>query len=121
MIDADVHDGEIPGEVVVGHQASEPGVPEAFVELTSQLERICEDVGRDPASIGRSVGVFVRPGDEHTAEETGFGPPISGSIAQITETIAGFADIGMTRVEVVAWPPKIGVLEQLAPVFSVFT
>lgn len=50
-----------------------------------------------------------------------FGPPISGSIAQITDTIAGFADVGMTRVEVVAWPPKIGVLEQLAPVFSALT
>ena len=37
------------------------------------------------------------------------------------ETIAGFADVGMTRVEVVAWPPKIGVLEQLAPVFSALT
>jgi hypothetical protein len=75
-------------------------------------------VGRDPASIGRSVGVFVDPDDKRAGEETPFGPPISGSIAQIIETIAGFADVGMTRVEVVAWPPKIGVLEQLAPVFS---
>ena len=78
-------------------------------------------MGRDPASIGRSVGVFVDPDGKGKVEEIGFGPPISGSIAQITETIAGFADVGMTRVEVVAWPPKIGVLEQLAPVFSALT
>lgn len=96
-------------------------LPQAFVELTARLDQICEGMGRDPASIGRSVGVFVDPDDRRTAEDTGFGPPISGSIAQITETIAGFADIGMTRVEVVAWPPKIGVLEQLAPVFSALT
>ena len=96
-------------------------LPEAFADMTSQLDRICEEVGRDPASIGRSVGVFVEPGDGHTAESAGFGPPISGSIAQITATIAAFADVGVTRVEVVAWPPKIDVLEQLAPVFSALT
>ena len=93
-------------------------LPGAFVELTAGLDQICEEVGRDPASIGRSVGVFVTPDDKRPVQDTPFGPPISGSITQITETIAGFADIGMTRVEIVAWPPKIGVLEQLAPVFS---
>ncbi|HET6909686.1 MAG TPA: hypothetical protein VFH54_10140 [Mycobacteriales bacterium] len=67
------------------------------MELTARLDQICEAVGRDPATIGRSVGVFVDPDNKGKVEEIGFGPPISGSIVQITDTIAGFADVGMTR------------------------
>ncbi len=95
-------------------------LPEAFAETVSQLDRICAQVGRDPSSIGRSIGVFVEPGAERTAEAAGLGVPVTGSTPQIIETIAGFAEIGVTRVELVAWPPRIDVLEQLAPVFSAF-
>jgi alkanesulfonate monooxygenase SsuD/methylene tetrahydromethanopterin reductase-like flavin-dependent oxidoreductase (luciferase family) len=92
--------------------------PEAFRALTAELDRICEGIGRDPASIGRSVGVMVEPGPERTAEETGFGAPITGSVEQITDAIAGFSDVGVTRVELHPWPQTIEVLEQLAPVFD---
>lgn len=92
--------------------------PEAFRAMTNQLDRICEGIGRDPASIGRSVGVMVEPGSEKTAEETGFGMPITGSVEQITDTIGGFADVGVTRVEVHPWPQTMDVLEHLSPVFA---
>jgi hypothetical protein len=66
------------------------------------------------------VGVFVEPGDAKTAEATGFGVGITGSTEHIIETIAGFSDIGVTRVEVMHWPPTMETLEQLAPVFAAF-
>jgi alkanesulfonate monooxygenase SsuD/methylene tetrahydromethanopterin reductase-like flavin-dependent oxidoreductase (luciferase family) len=92
--------------------------PEAFRAMTAQLNQICDQLGRDPTSIGRSVGVIVEPGPERSAEAAGLGVPISGSIEQITEAIAGFADVGVTRVEVHPWPQTIDVLDQLAPVFT---
>ncbi|MFZ2016629.1 MAG: hypothetical protein WAV00_22640, partial [Nocardioides sp.] len=92
--------------------------PEAFGPLTAELDRICEGIGRDPASIGRSVAAMVEPGPVRTAEETGFGVPITGSVEQITDAIAGFAAVGVTRVELHPWPQTIEVLEQLAPVFA---
>jgi alkanesulfonate monooxygenase SsuD/methylene tetrahydromethanopterin reductase-like flavin-dependent oxidoreductase (luciferase family) len=98
--------------------ARSSSLPEAFSPMTEQLDRICEAMARDPASIGRSVGVFVEPGDAKSAETTGFGVAITGSIDQITETIAGFAEIGVTRVEIMPWPHTIGTLELLAPVFA---
>jgi alkanesulfonate monooxygenase SsuD/methylene tetrahydromethanopterin reductase-like flavin-dependent oxidoreductase (luciferase family) len=88
--------------------------------MTSQLDRICEGIGRDPATIGRSVGVFVEPGNAKLAEATGFGVAISGSVQQIAETIAGFSAVGVTRVEVMPWPATLEVVEQLAPVFATF-
>jgi alkanesulfonate monooxygenase SsuD/methylene tetrahydromethanopterin reductase-like flavin-dependent oxidoreductase (luciferase family) len=100
--------------------ATTSSLPHAFAEMTTKLDRICERIGRDPASIGRSVGAFVEPGDAKLAEATGLGVAITGSVEQITETIAGFSDVGVTRVEVVPWPATVGVIEQLAPVFATF-
>jgi alkanesulfonate monooxygenase SsuD/methylene tetrahydromethanopterin reductase-like flavin-dependent oxidoreductase (luciferase family) len=95
-------------------------LPEAFVEMTSRLDRICEGIGRDPATIGRSVGVFVEPGSAKSAEATGFGVAITGSGEQIIDAIAGFSGVGVTRVEVIPWPTTLEVVEQLAPVFAAF-
>lgn len=49
-------------------------LPETFGPMTSQLDRICEDIGRDPGSIGRSVGVtrvelLLYPNTVHTLEQ----------------------------------------------------
>jgi alkanesulfonate monooxygenase SsuD/methylene tetrahydromethanopterin reductase-like flavin-dependent oxidoreductase (luciferase family) len=98
--------------------ATSSSLPEAFAAMTDQLDRICEGIGRDPATIGRSIGVWVEPGDAKSVEATGFGVAITGSVEQIAETIARFTEVGVTRVEVMPWPPTIDTLEQLAPVFA---
>lgn len=40
-----------------------PPVKRIVAEADAQLRRACEAIGRDPASLGRSMWVFVRPGD----------------------------------------------------------
>jgi alkanesulfonate monooxygenase SsuD/methylene tetrahydromethanopterin reductase-like flavin-dependent oxidoreductase (luciferase family) len=100
--------------------ATTSSLPEAFREMAEQLDRICEGLGRDPASIGRSVGAFVEPGDEKSAERIFDVVAISGSTEQITESITGFAEVGVTRVEIMPWPHTIETLEILAPVFTNF-
>ena len=44
--------------------------------------------------------------------------PITGSAAEITDTIARFPGVGVTRVEIHPLPHTIDALEQLAPVFA---
>ena len=101
--------------------ATTSSLPAAFEDLTDRLDRICEDLGREPASIGRSVGVFVEPGDAKEAESLGLGEAITGSTAQITETLVAFAGVGVTRVEVVPYPNTMATLERLAPVIAALT
>jgi alkanesulfonate monooxygenase SsuD/methylene tetrahydromethanopterin reductase-like flavin-dependent oxidoreductase (luciferase family) len=101
--------------------ATTSSLPEAFAPMTEQLDRICAGIKRDPASLGRSVGVFVEPGASGLAEALDLGVPITGSIGQITDTIARFADVGVTRVEIHPLPHTIDALEQLAPVFAAVT
>ncbi|MBX3077860.1 MAG: LLM class flavin-dependent oxidoreductase [Cryobacterium sp.] len=101
--------------------ATTSSLPEAFRDLTHQLDQICEKVGRDPASIERSVGVWVDVGDETTAESVGLGVPITGSSAEITDTLARFADVGVTRVEIAPWPPTLDAVHRLEPVIRDLT
>lgn len=75
-------------------------LPETFRPMTTELDQICESINRDPKSIGRSVGVFVEPGNARATEAIGFAEAISGSPDQIVETLRGFDDVGVTRVEI---------------------
>jgi alkanesulfonate monooxygenase SsuD/methylene tetrahydromethanopterin reductase-like flavin-dependent oxidoreductase (luciferase family) len=86
-------------------------VDEVAPRLAS-LETICAELGRDPASIGRSVGVLVRP-----LEATGFSPSmLSGSAAEITDAVRTFRDAGFTQLEFMLGPGSLEALEALAPV-----
>jgi alkanesulfonate monooxygenase SsuD/methylene tetrahydromethanopterin reductase-like flavin-dependent oxidoreductase (luciferase family) len=96
--------------------ATESSLPEAFEPMLQQLDAICAEQGRDPASLGRSVGVVVETTDDHGAEENGMGVPISGSAEEIATTLRRFAEMGFTRVEVMLWENTMAGLEGLAAV-----
>lgn len=86
-------------------------VAEVAPRLAS-LEAICAELGRDPASIGRSVGVSVRP-----LEAAGFQPNvISGSAEEIADAFRSFRDAGFTQLEIMVGPGTIAAFEALAPV-----
>ena len=78
----------------------------------ASLEAICAELGRDPASIGRSVGVSVRP-----LEPAGFSPSaLSGSAEEIADAVRSFRDAGFTQLEFMAGPGTMEMLDALAPV-----
>ena len=90
-------------------------LPEWFEPMLGRLEEACADVGRDPRTLERSIGVFVEATDERSAEETGLGVPIYGPPAEIAETITRFEEIGATRIEVVLWPGTEDSLNAIEP------
>lgn len=78
----------------------------------ASLEAICAEIGRDPASIGRSVGVSVRPLEPAGARVD----VISGSAEEMADAVRSFRDGGFTRIELMVGPGTIDALEALAPV-----
>jgi alkanesulfonate monooxygenase SsuD/methylene tetrahydromethanopterin reductase-like flavin-dependent oxidoreductase (luciferase family) len=81
------------------------------------LEAACAEVGRDPASIGRSAGVVVAP--LASAEYTGiFGTAITGSAHEIADAFRTFRAAGFTRLEFLFEPQTLGSLEAMAPVLE---
>jgi len=98
--------------------ATESSLPGAFEPLLRDVDAACEEKGRDPSTIGRSIGVFIEPTDDHSAEESGMGVPIAGSVEEIAQTIRAFAAFGVTRLELLPWPPGRASVEALAPVLE---
>ena len=92
--------------------------PEAFAPLITQLEQICEGIGRDPATLGRSVGIHAVVGEPWAAGASERSGKITGSTEQIAETLASFADIGVTRVEIMPSTSTMDELEQLGAVLA---
>jgi alkanesulfonate monooxygenase SsuD/methylene tetrahydromethanopterin reductase-like flavin-dependent oxidoreductase (luciferase family) len=78
----------------------------------ASLEAICAEHGRDPASIGRSVGAYTYPLEPAGVRSS----RISGSTAEIADTIRSFREAGFSQVELMYLPPTIDALEALAPV-----
>lgn len=100
--------------------ATESSQPEAFTSMVGQLEDICEETGRDPGSIGKSIGVGVAPPGKKPSGWLADAGTIQGSIEQIIDTFGRFEEMGCTRLEVmVAGDPDEGI-EGLAPVVEAF-
>ena len=88
--------------------------PDEVAPRLISLDAICTEVGRDPASIGRSVGVAVRP-----LEPAGVRPDvISGSAEEIATAFRSFRDVGFTRLEIMLGPGTMEAFEALGPVLE---
>jgi alkanesulfonate monooxygenase SsuD/methylene tetrahydromethanopterin reductase-like flavin-dependent oxidoreductase (luciferase family) len=81
------------------------------------LEAACLEVGRDPATIGKSAGIVVEP-TALTGAESVFGPPVRGSAQEIADAFRAFAAAGYTNLELVVWPPTLAAVDALAPVLE---
>ena len=80
----------------------------------ASLEQICNEVGRDPESIGRAVGVVVRPLEPAGVKESS----VSGTADEIAETIQSFREIGFSQIDLSVNPGTIAAVEALAAVID---
>jgi alkanesulfonate monooxygenase SsuD/methylene tetrahydromethanopterin reductase-like flavin-dependent oxidoreductase (luciferase family) len=80
------------------------------------FETACADVGRDPATIGRSAGVDLHPLE---AAPDPNGAWIGGSAEQMADQIRAFRDGGYTQIALLPTPPTIAALEAAAPVLEI--
>jgi alkanesulfonate monooxygenase SsuD/methylene tetrahydromethanopterin reductase-like flavin-dependent oxidoreductase (luciferase family) len=80
----------------------------------ASLEAICAEVGRDPATIRRSVGVTVEP-LERLQGRPGV---ISGSAEEIADACRTFREAGFTQLEMMPRTGTVAALEALAPVLE---
>jgi alkanesulfonate monooxygenase SsuD/methylene tetrahydromethanopterin reductase-like flavin-dependent oxidoreductase (luciferase family) len=88
-----------------------------FGPRLAALEAVCVEVGRDPATIGKSAGIVVEP-TSVTGAEAVFGPPVRGAAEAIADAFRAFATGGYTNLELVVWPPTLAALDALVPVLE---
>ena len=90
---------------------------EEFGPRLEALEAMCVEVGRDPATIGRSAGILVEPTAVTGAAEA-LAVPLRGSAEEIADGIRTFRDGGFTQVEILLWPRTLEALEATVPVLE---
>lgn len=98
--------------------ATESSMPGAFEAMLAALDLVCAAAGREPGSLGRSIGVWVEPTDDHGAKAADLGVPITGTADEIAGTFATFAAMGVTRIEVMLWPDTVAAVEAMRPVLA---
>jgi probable F420-dependent oxidoreductase len=91
--------------------------PESVAEAMAKVDRACLDVGRDPASLQRTVAVLIDlPTRAGRPRET---PPfLSGSPEALAEVLRTMAEQGVSHVQVVLDPNTVAGIEALAPVLE---
>ena len=94
--------------------------PAAVPPTRGVLDAACRSVGRDPATLGRTVGIGVAlPGNRLT-----FGPwdmtagALTGAPEEIAAALSGFATEGIDHVQVALAPCTLAGVEGFAPVLE---
>jgi alkanesulfonate monooxygenase SsuD/methylene tetrahydromethanopterin reductase-like flavin-dependent oxidoreductase (luciferase family) len=98
--------------------------PTGVAALRAKVDAACVDVGRDPASIERTVAVLVRfpggtgrtMGDTTASERT---LPLEGSPGEMAEELRGYAREGIGHVQLVIDPITRDSIERFAAVLRV--
>lgn len=98
--------------------ATESSLPEAFTDMLVLVDHTCEEQGRDPSSLRRSIGVFVEPTDVRVAEASDLGTPLSGSPSEIADVIHRFAAMGVDMLELWPSPDTDETVEALASIIE---
>ncbi len=86
--------------------------------LLEQLDAACEDVGRDPASLERTVAVMVdfpgaygRPGQ--------LVPSLTGTPQELADEMLAYADLGISTVQIYPDPCTVAGIEALVPMLEI--
>lgn len=95
---------------------------DGLVPMLDRVDEACRSVGRDPATVERTVALHVRlPGwVGRTVNEQTAGPfrPIEGTPGQIAGALRSFAGLGVRHVQLVLDPITEASIEALGPVLE---
>jgi alkanesulfonate monooxygenase SsuD/methylene tetrahydromethanopterin reductase-like flavin-dependent oxidoreductase (luciferase family) len=90
--------------------------------MLATVDAACVEVGRDPASLERTVALLVRTSGEAGRDEVDHrgrtNRPIEGTAQQIADRLLEFAAAGISHVQLVLVPITRESIESLAPVIE---
>jgi probable F420-dependent oxidoreductase len=96
--------------------------PEGIEPLREKVDAACAEVGRDPATLQRTLAVLVQVGEGDLNPRSGrrfeTPAPVRGSATEIAEALRAFASKGISHVQLVLDPITIGSIERMGPVLQ---
>ena len=76
------------------------------------LDAICEEIEREPSSIGRAAGLSVHPLEATPGSDEN----VAGSAEQMADSLRSFRETGFTQVDLMVDPGTVEAFDALAPV-----
>ena len=99
--------------------------PAAYPPLRDLVDAACADVGRDPATVERTVSISVDPSGQrefpkhwYLESDLSGALPLTGSTAELAAGIMAFAEQGVVHLQIYPIPPTVATIEALAPVME---
>ena len=96
--------------------------PDAIPPLRELVDGACAEVGRDPATLGRTVAILAEVPDTTArlvrTSPTGGGEPLAGTAEEMAAALRGFAAEGIAHVQLVLAPNSVAGIEAFAPVLE---
>jgi alkanesulfonate monooxygenase SsuD/methylene tetrahydromethanopterin reductase-like flavin-dependent oxidoreductase (luciferase family) len=86
-----------------------------FLPKLAALEAACAEVGRDPATMGKSAGISVAP---LPSEDDPGGSALRGNAEALADAILAFDRAGFTQLEFILQPQSMEALDAMAPVIE---
>jgi probable F420-dependent oxidoreductase len=97
---------------------NEPG---GIPPVREQVDAACQAEGRDPATLARTVALYVDytgQGGAPSSMNPAGSPPLSGTPEQIAASLRAFAAEGISHVQMHIEPNTLAGIEQFAPVLE---
>ena len=99
--------------------------PDAYRPLGEQIDAACDDVGRDPATLERTISISVDPSGrrefpEHwyLQDDLSAAIPLTGNAEEIAAGIRAFGAQGVSHLQIYPIPPTLATIGALAPVLE---
>ncbi len=88
---------------------------EEVAPLRAKVDEACAEVGRDPATLERTLSITVNPIDERSGTDTG---TLTGSPEVLAEALHAFAQEGISHIQIVFEPNTLTSIEAFAPTLA---
>jgi alkanesulfonate monooxygenase SsuD/methylene tetrahydromethanopterin reductase-like flavin-dependent oxidoreductase (luciferase family) len=99
--------------------------PEAYPALVAPVDEVCREVGRDPATVERTVSISVDPSGRREFPQHWYlevvlqdARPLTGSVQEIAAGIRAFGAQGVAHLQIYPIPPTLATIEALAPILE---
>ncbi|HEY6103950.1 MAG TPA: LLM class flavin-dependent oxidoreductase [bacterium] len=93
--------------------------PEGLAAMREKVDAACAEVGRDPATLARTVAVLVQVEGREVARRGGpreKAAPLRGSTEELAHQLRAFATEGISHIQLVVDPITVRSIEGLGPI-----